>query len=81
MPGVAGPAFGGVTYMQVRELLHGLVKKGRVVGMDIVEITPSKDVNQLTAIAAGRFFVNLIGAAVRADYFEKDADNRVAAPA
>lgn len=78
MPGVAGPAFGGVTYMQVRELLHGLVKKGRVVGMDIVEITPSKDVNQLTAIAAGRFFVNLIGAAVRADYFEKDADSRVA---
>lgn len=74
MPAVAGPAFGGVTYLQVRKLLHGLVKKGRVVGMDIVEITPSKDVNQLTAIAAGRFFVNLIGAAVRADYFSAKAD-------
>lgn len=73
MPAVAGPAFGGVTYLQTRELLHGLVRKGRVVGMDIVEITPSKDVNQLTAIAAGRFFVNLIGAAVRADYFEPRA--------
>ncbi|MFH7565966.1 agmatinase [Oceanimonas smirnovii] len=71
MPGVAGPAFGGLTYCQMRELLHGLVNKGRVVGMDIVEITPSKDVNQLTSIAAGRFFVNLIGAAVRANYFEK----------
>lgn len=70
MPAVAGPALGGVTYNQTRKLLHGLVKKGRVVGMDIVEITPSKDVNQLTAIAAGRFFVNLIGAAVRANYFE-----------
>ncbi|WP_022705069.1 agmatinase [Pseudorhodobacter ferrugineus] len=78
MPGVAGPAFGGVTYMQARELLHGLVRKGRVVGMDIVEITPSKDVNQLTAIAAGRFFVNLIGAAVRAGYF--DATQNVTAP-
>lgn len=72
MPAVAGPAFGGVTYTEMRELLHGLVNKGRVVGMDIVEITPSKDVNQLTAIAAGRFFVNLIGAAVRAGYFDKD---------
>jgi agmatinase len=69
MPAVAGPAPGGVTYVQVRKLLHGMVKKGRVVGMDIVEITPSKDVNQITAISAGRFFVNLIGAAVRADYF------------
>lgn len=69
MPAVAGPALGGVTYQQARKLLHGLVRKGRVVGMDIVEITPTKDVNQITAITAGRFFVNLIGAAVRADYF------------
>lgn len=69
MPAVAGPALGGVTYLQARRLIHGLVRKGRVVGMDIVEITPSKDVNQITAIAAARLFVNLIGAAVRADYF------------
>jgi len=69
MPAVAGPALGGVTYLQARQLIHGLVRKGRVVGMDIVEITPSKDVNQITAIAAARLFVNLIGAAVRADYF------------
>lgn len=79
MPAVAGPAFGGVTYAQTRKLLHGLVRKGRVVGMDIVEITPSKDVNQLTAIAAGRFFVNLIGAAVRADYFGTKAQLETAA--
>lgn len=69
MPAVAGPAFGGVTYLQARKLIHGLVNKGRVVGMDIVEITPSKDINQITAIAAARLFVNLIGSAVRADYF------------
>lgn len=81
MPGVAGPAFGGVTYCQMRELLHGLVRKGRVVGMDIVEITPSKDVNQLTAIAAGRFFVNLVGAAVRAGYFDERISRRAARPA
>ena len=69
-PGVAGPALGGITDVQMRQLIHGLVKKGRVVGMDIVEITPSLDVNNITSITAGRLIVNLIGAAVRADYFD-----------
>ena len=39
--------------------------------MDIVEITPSKDINGITAITAGRFICNLIGTAVRAGYFKK----------
>jgi agmatinase len=69
MPAVAGPAPGGVTFHQARKLIHGLVRKGRVVGMDIVEITPSRDVNRISAITAGRLVVNLIGAAVRAGYF------------
>ena len=70
-PGVAAPCPGGVTFPQARKLIHGLVKKGRVVGMDVVEITPRDDVNQITCITAGRLIVNLIGAAVRANYFEK----------
>ena len=70
MPAVYGPAPGGVTFPQARKLIHGLVKKGRVVGMDIVEITPKLDVNRITSITAGRLIVNLIGAAVRANYFD-----------
>ncbi len=70
MPAVEGPAPGGLTFHQTRRLIHGLVGKGRVLGLDIVEITPSRDVNQITAITAGRIIVNLIGAAVRADYFD-----------
>lgn len=70
MPAVEGPAPGGLTFHQVRKLIHGLVRKGRVVGMDIVEITPSIDVNMISCITAGRLIVNLIGAAVRADYFD-----------
>jgi agmatinase len=70
MPAVSGPAPGGVTFHQARKLIHGLVRKGRVVGMDIVEITPSIDVNRISSITAGRLFVNLIGAAVRAGYFD-----------
>lgn len=70
MPAVAGPAPGGVTYDQMRMLIHGLVDKGRVVGMDIVEITPKRDINGITAITAGRFISNLIGKAARAGYFD-----------
>ena len=70
MPAVAGPAPGGVTYHQARKLIHGLVAKGRVVGMDIVEITPKRDVNEITAITAGNLILNMIGAAVRAGYFD-----------
>jgi agmatinase len=68
-PAVAAPCPGGVTFVQARKLIHGLVKKGRVVGMDVVEITPATDVNQITCITAGRLIVNLIGMAVRAGYF------------
>ncbi|WP_114195405.1 agmatinase [Edaphovirga cremea] len=71
MPAVNGPAPGGVTYPQIRTLIQGLVKKGRVVGMDIVEITPAKDLNNISSITAGRIICNLIGMAVRAGYFKK----------
>lgn len=71
MPAVEGPAPGGITFHQARKLIHGLVRKGRVVGMDIVEITPSRDVNRISAVTAGRLFFNMIGAAVRANYFSK----------
>jgi agmatinase len=70
MPGVMAPAPGGLLYHHMRALIHGLVKKGRVVGMDIVEIAPMYDHNDLTTIACGRFIMNLIGMAVRAGYFE-----------
>lgn len=70
MPAVIAPAPGGVTFHQMHTLIHGLARKGRVVGMDIVEITPSADVNDITCITAGRLIVNLVGAAARAGYFD-----------
>jgi len=70
-PAVAAPCPGGVTFHQARKLIHGLVRKGRVVGMDVVEITPRTDVNQITCITAGRLIVNLVGMAVRAGYFDR----------
>lgn len=35
---VDGKEFGGVKYEKKRKIMNGIVKKGRVVGMDIVEI-------------------------------------------
>ena len=69
-PAIAGPAPGGVTYPQMRILIQGLVEKGRVAGMDIVEITPKRDVNAITSVTAVRLICNLIGKAVRAGYFD-----------
>jgi agmatinase len=79
-PAVAAPSPGGVTFGQARRLIHGLVRKGRVVGMDVVEITPRNDVNQITCITAGRLIVNLIGMAVRAGYFDRAAPARPRIP-
>ena len=70
MPGGRRPAPGGVTFHQARKMIHGLVKKGRVVGMDIVEITPALDINNISSITAARLFVNLIGATIAADYYK-----------
>ncbi len=70
-PAVAAPCPGGVTFEQARKLIHGLVRKGRVLGMDVVEITPRDDVNQITCITAGRLIVNMIGMAVRAGHFNR----------
>lgn len=68
MPAVAGPAPGGVTFSQARTLIHGLARKGRIAGMDIVEITPSSDLNRISLITAARLFVNMIGAFVRTQH-------------
>ncbi len=68
MPAVMAPSPGGLLYHHMRSLIHGLVKKGRLVGMDIVEIAPKYDLNDLTTIAAGRLFMNAIGAAAKAGH-------------
>jgi agmatinase len=70
MPAVLAPTPGGLDWVQTRKLVHGLVKKGRVLGMDLVEIAPKYDVGNITMIHAERLICNFIGAAVRAGYFE-----------
>ena len=54
------------------KLIHGLFAKGRVMGMDIVEIQPKRDVNGITSLTAGRLIWNFIAAAVRSGQFDRD---------
>ena len=70
MPGVISQTPGGLNWLQIRKLIHGLVNKGRVVGMDLVEIAPSRDVQQTTMVHAERLICNFIGATVRAGYYD-----------
>ena len=64
------PSPGGITFIQTLDIIHGLFRKGRVLGLDFVEMTPARDLNEITSIVAGRIIVNFIGSAVRAGYFD-----------
>lgn len=70
MPAVAKPSPGGLSYHHVRKVIHALARKGRLVGADIVEITPSEDVNDITCITAGHLIANMIGTTIRQNYFD-----------
>jgi len=68
MPAVMAQTPGGLDWLQTRKLVHGLVDKGRVLGMDLVEIAPARDVGNTTMIHAERLICNFIGASVRAGH-------------
>jgi len=68
MPAVMAQTPGGLNWIQTRKLIHGLVRKGRVVGMDLVEIAPKNDVGNTTVIHAERLICNFIGASIRAGH-------------
>ncbi len=60
-PGTGTPSHGGFLYYEVLELLAGLVRRGRVVGLDLVEVAPDYDRTGTTAILAAQMLLNLIG--------------------
>lgn len=69
-PAVMALVPGGILYPQMRTLIHGLINKGELIGMDVNEIAPRYDHNEVTCVLAGRLIINYIGAAVRAGYFD-----------
>jgi agmatinase len=60
-PGTGTPSHGGFLYYEVLEFLAGLCRRGRVVGVDLVEVAPDYDHSGCTAILAAQILLNFIG--------------------
>ena len=58
-PGVAHPEGGGLSTRQVIRIIQSL--KGRIVGADIVELNPLKDVSEITAAACSKILKEMCG--------------------
>jgi agmatinase len=54
LPAVIVPQPGGLTYLEVSDILFGVAAKGRLVGFDLVELVPDLDVHGLGALVAAR---------------------------
>lgn len=60
-PGTGTPSHGGFLYYEVLEFLAGLAQRGRIVGIDLVEVAPDYDPSNITSILAAQVLLNLIG--------------------
>ena len=62
MPAVMAPAPGGLSYWHVVNLIHGVARKTRIAGFDLVELAPERDSHGLSARTAARIVCNAIAA-------------------
>lgn len=60
-PGTGTPSHGGFLYDEGLELAAGLARRGRIVGLDLVEVAPAYDPTGITAILAAQLLLNVIG--------------------
>ena len=60
-PGTGTPSHGGFLYYEVLEILQGLVKRGDVIGMDLVEVAPHYDPSGITCFLAAQLLMNFLG--------------------
>jgi agmatinase len=63
-PGTGTPEPGGLTYNQLKEMLLGLPSRGRIAGIDIVEVSPPYDHSEITSLVAARLALDMLGAAL-----------------
>ncbi|MGE0032194.1 MAG: agmatinase [Steroidobacteraceae bacterium] len=64
-PGTGTVELGGLSFQQMHELLVLLPTKGRVLGLDVVEVNPFFDATGVTAQTAARLIIDLVGASFR----------------
>jgi agmatinase len=66
MPAVAYPTPGGLTYNDVTGLIHGVARKARIVGFDLIEFVPGHDAAGTAAFTAAHIMLNAIGTLAKA---------------
>ena len=60
-PGTGTPEVGGLSFEQARRLLELVITGNRLVGFDLVEVNPSLDVSQITALLGLQIMVEAAG--------------------
>ncbi len=66
VPGVIGPAPGGLLYGEVVDLLTAVSLRAPIAGFNVVEFVPENDVNGAGALVAARLAIVGVGLAARA---------------
>ncbi|MEL7059968.1 MAG: agmatinase [Acidobacteriota bacterium] len=59
-PGTESPEAEGLTFTQVKTLAQGLARRGRLVGVDLVEVNPYLDPAELTQHIAAQLLIEVI---------------------
>ena len=60
MPGTLARAPGGLDWWQIIELFEGLAERGDIVGINVVELAPKNDLNQVSLIGVGRIILKIL---------------------
>ena len=60
-PGVLFPSPGGLTFDETTDLVRGIALKGSVAGINLFEVRPQLDTNDLTALTGAQLIINFIG--------------------
>lgn len=61
MPAVAAPSPGGLSYMQVTDLIAGVADKAKIAGFAMVEFVPKRDLTGTCAFTAARIAALVLG--------------------
>ena len=61
-PGTGSPTVDGLLYHEVRALLQGTARLGKVVGFDLVEVNPMVDLYGQTSLLASTLILEFLGA-------------------
>lgn len=67
-PGVLFNTPGGITYDETTDLVQAIAGKGKIVGINIYELRPERDVNGFTASTIAQLMVNFIGSIAHSKY-------------